>query len=269
MNVPSLPFDSLYKFTAFSGIILIVAGCFIATYNIDTLLEKNHAAEIEAIKLEHETDIFLKQQRALEKEFENVESVYKVESDAKGSEENNRPHNFLKANLPRVREMFTENRNLSNKIKINRKLVGKEVDRNSSLYKNSVLIFISCLGFVIVGVFLSAKGFELWYEKIQVFDDIVSYKDYKEKNVKSVVCQSCGRDLYYFKNHRGKEKNGETSNIFCSTCYEDGELIEPEITLVQMQEKVNHELNLIGCDKKKKNVILKKLTQLERWRNQY
>ena len=73
MNVPSLPFDSLYKFTAFSGIILIVAGCFIATYNIDTLLEKNHAAEIEAIKLEHETDIFLKQQRALEKEFENVE----------------------------------------------------------------------------------------------------------------------------------------------------------------------------------------------------
>ena len=49
------------------------------------------------------------------------------------------------------------------------------------------------------------------------------------------ICQSCGLPSGHDK--KGTEVNGTLSDDYCCDCYENGEFIEPEITIKEMIEK--------------------------------
>jgi hypothetical protein len=60
----------------------------------------------------------------------------------------------------------------------------------------------------------------------------------KLKSIKKPIgptCQSCG--LSNNIDEKGTEKDGTLSDDYCDDCYENGEFIEPEITLKEMIEK--------------------------------
>ena len=48
-------------------------------------------------------------------------------------------------------------------------------------------------------------------------------------------CQSCGLSLEH--DEKGTEEDGTLNDNYCNDCYENGEFIEPEITLKDMIEK--------------------------------
>ena len=55
-------------------------------------------------------------------------------------------------------------------------------------------------------------------------------------------CQSCGMPLKRDEKGGGSNADGSRSTIYCSHCYENGEFLQPNITVEQMQELVNKKL---------------------------
>ncbi len=49
------------------------------------------------------------------------------------------------------------------------------------------------------------------------------------------ICQSCSLSLEH--DEKGTEVDGTLNDHYCNDCYENGEFIEPEITLKEMIEK--------------------------------
>ena len=56
-----------------------------------------------------------------------------------------------------------------------------------------------------------------------------------KKNSTDETCQSCGLSLEH--DDKGTEVDGSLNEHYCCDCYENGEFIEPEITLKEMIEK--------------------------------
>lgn len=82
-------------------------------------------------------------------------------------------------------------------------------------------------------------------------------------------CQSCAMSIRRAEN-KGTESNKTLSNKYCKFCYKKGAFIEPEIKLVDMQEKcleffkLEHPIIAIFFGKWYANFIAK----LERWNNE-
>jgi NAD-dependent SIR2 family protein deacetylase len=55
------------------------------------------------------------------------------------------------------------------------------------------------------------------------------------KNSTDQKCQSCGLSLE--QDEKGTEVDGTLNEHYCNDCYENGDFIEPEITLKEMIEK--------------------------------
>jgi len=55
-------------------------------------------------------------------------------------------------------------------------------------------------------------------------------------------CQSCGMPLKRDEKGGGSNADGSRSTIYCSHCYENGEFLQPNITVEQMQKLVNEKL---------------------------
>lgn len=79
-------------------------------------------------------------------------------------------------------------------------------------------------------------------------------------------CQSCAMPIKKATN-RATELDQSLSNKYCKFCYKDGMFIEPNITLIQMQEKCAKALKeehpfismLFG------KTYVKSISKLERW----
>ena len=56
-----------------------------------------------------------------------------------------------------------------------------------------------------------------------------------KKKSEEQICQSCSLSLEH--DEKGKEANGTLNDHYCDDCYDNGEFIEPEITLKEMIEK--------------------------------
>ena len=55
-------------------------------------------------------------------------------------------------------------------------------------------------------------------------------------------CQSCGMPLKRDEKGGGSNADGSRSTIYCSHCYENGDFLQPNITVEQMQKLVNEKL---------------------------
>ncbi|MGB8956139.1 MAG: zinc ribbon domain-containing protein, partial [Tumebacillaceae bacterium] len=51
-------------------------------------------------------------------------------------------------------------------------------------------------------------------------------------------CQSCGMPLSRDEQGGGTEQDGSKSTMYCSHCYADGQFTLPDITMVDMKDRV-------------------------------
>ncbi len=79
-------------------------------------------------------------------------------------------------------------------------------------------------------------------------------------------CQSCGMP-FKKEDQRGLEKDGTRSAMYCSLCYKDGEFINPDMTLQQMQELVDDVLkNEMKSGRIFRWMAKKQIPTLKRWK---
>ncbi len=78
-------------------------------------------------------------------------------------------------------------------------------------------------------------------------------------------CQSCGMPLKRDEFGGGTEADGSKSATYCSHCYEVGKFRLPDITVEEMQERVNGKIKEAGFPGFLAGFFTKKIPKLKRW----
>lgn len=79
-------------------------------------------------------------------------------------------------------------------------------------------------------------------------------------------CQSCGMPLSRDVVGGGTNADGSRSGTYCSHCWQDGRFTLPDITMVQMQERVRGKLREFGIPGFLTGFFTRGIPKLERWR---
>ena len=64
----------------------------------------------------------------------------------------------------------------------------------------------------------------------------------------------------------GSNADGSKSTMYCSHCYQNGQFRFPDITVEQLQERVNEKLAEFRIPKFLRGMFLRRIPKLERWR---
>ncbi|WP_413303100.1 zinc ribbon domain-containing protein [Bacillus sp. 1P10SD] len=78
-------------------------------------------------------------------------------------------------------------------------------------------------------------------------------------------CQSCGMPLAKDELGGGTEKDGNKSTKYCSHCYMNGEFTLPDITVVEMKERVKQKIVEFGMPKFIAGMFTRNIHKLQRW----
>ena len=81
-------------------------------------------------------------------------------------------------------------------------------------------------------------------------------------------CQSCGMPMKRDEKGGGTEADGSKSARFCSHCYEAGRFTYPDLTMEQMQTRVQGKLKEVGMPGFLAKLLSSNIPKLERWRRQ-
>ena len=80
-------------------------------------------------------------------------------------------------------------------------------------------------------------------------------------------CQSCSMPLKKDEKGGGSNADGSISKMYCSFCYENGNFINPDMTVNEMQELVKIKLKEIRFPGFLADIFTKGIPKLERWKN--
>ena len=83
---------------------------------------------------------------------------------------------------------------------------------------------------------------------------------------KYINCQSCGMPLKSDEKGGGTEANGKSSSMYCSHCYADGKFTFPNITVVEMKERVINKMIEMKFPKFMAKYFTRNIHKLERWK---
>jgi len=83
----------------------------------------------------------------------------------------------------------------------------------------------------------------------------------------SARCQSCGMPLKADPKGGGTNADGSLSNEYCSLCYENGKLINPEMTIDEMRALIIEKLGEKGYPRFVAWFFTIGLNRLKRWRD--
>jgi hypothetical protein len=83
----------------------------------------------------------------------------------------------------------------------------------------------------------------------------------------NLICQSCTMPIDNMAD-RGTEKDGSKNSEYCKYCYQDGNLIEPDMTLAQMKEIVTMQMKKMNLPETIIQHSLNALPGLKRWRKE-
>lgn len=86
------------------------------------------------------------------------------------------------------------------------------------------------------------------------------------QNRKLKNCQSCGMPLTRDERGGGTNADGSRSETYCSHCYEGGRFTLPDITALEMKERVKGKLKEAGFPGFLAGLFTRKIPKLERWR---
>jgi hypothetical protein len=81
-------------------------------------------------------------------------------------------------------------------------------------------------------------------------------------------CQSCGMPLSKDPEGGGTDADGSRSAMYCSHCYRSGAFTQPDLTSVEMQERVRHKLKEIGIPGLLAWYFVRGVPKLKRWSTQ-
>jgi Putative zinc ribbon domain len=79
-------------------------------------------------------------------------------------------------------------------------------------------------------------------------------------------CQSCGMPLKKDLEGGGTEADGTKSVKYCSRCYRDGKLTNPNMTVQEMQALVKDKIKEMGFPGFLAGFFTKNIPKLERWK---
>ena len=80
-------------------------------------------------------------------------------------------------------------------------------------------------------------------------------------------CQSCSMPLSKDPLGGGTNADGSKSTMYCSKCYEQGNFISPNMTVVEMQALVKNKLKEMGFPGFLAGFFTKGIPKLERWKS--
>lgn len=80
------------------------------------------------------------------------------------------------------------------------------------------------------------------------------------------TCQSCGMPLNKDEKIRGTESNGNSSEMYCSHCYENGKFTLPDITVDEMRETVTNKIIEMKFPKFVAKFLTRNTCKLKRWK---
>lgn len=80
-------------------------------------------------------------------------------------------------------------------------------------------------------------------------------------------CQSCGMPLKKSPNGGGTNVDNSVSKMYCTFCYEKGQFIQPDFTVIQMQEFVKGKMKEMGIPGLFTGFFTKGIPKLKRWQN--
>ena len=83
----------------------------------------------------------------------------------------------------------------------------------------------------------------------------------------SARCQSCGMPLKADPTGGGTDVDGSLSNEYCSFCYQNGKLINPEMTIDEMRAFIIEKLGEKGYPRFIARFFTIGLNRLKRWRD--
>ncbi len=78
-------------------------------------------------------------------------------------------------------------------------------------------------------------------------------------------CQSCGMPFGKDPQGGGTEKDGSRSLMYCSFCYQNGEFVQPEMTVEKMQELVRQKLAELKVNRLFAWLAVRQIPRLKRW----
>ena len=81
-------------------------------------------------------------------------------------------------------------------------------------------------------------------------------------------CQSCGMPLKKDEKGGGSNTDGTISNMYCSYCFENGEFLQPDMTVNEMKDLVKGKMKEMGFPGFMTGFFTKGIPKLERWKNQ-
>ena len=79
-------------------------------------------------------------------------------------------------------------------------------------------------------------------------------------------CQSCGMPMKRDEKGGGSEADGRKSGTYCSHCYQDGKFTYPDLTMEQMQARVQGKLKEFGMPGFVARLLSGNIPKLERWK---
>ena len=80
-------------------------------------------------------------------------------------------------------------------------------------------------------------------------------------------CQSCGMPLKRDEQAGGTNADGSKSGMYCSHCFQQGEFVLPNLSAVQMQDRVRQKLVESGVPKFVAGFLIRGIPKLERWQS--
>lgn len=264
MNLPSLPTDSLYKFLAITGLLLTGIGYYapkvkmfdlqkeemelnqeIDVFNLEINLEKekfkDFEKEIKRFNKENNTNLI----------FTLKDSLFVFQTPISGHSKTALQANLIKDFVDKYKLNSIEWRKKDLLLNYKKRLVNQKVLEYNELEKISISSFF-------IGLIITTIGFVLWYYKIQNHQDEILERNNQETSKKEKICQSCGMSLKY-------DLHPYIEAEFCSSCYDGEKFKEPDLTLLEMENKIKKRMQEQGLSNDTIKKQLATLKTLNRW----
>ena len=165
MNIPNLPTDNIYKFSAIFGLIIFIGSIILFQSSDKIIFDAKIRSEISNDK-RHTDSVY--------SDFKL--NMYSIRMDFHAKRMKLNPENHIDSNY-----FFQENAKLEKEFEEHRKASNEYVKSINENYKNDTelayyeykqnLYRLISITFAIIGVLLIAWGFKRWYYKHQVYID--------------------------------------------------------------------------------------------------
>ncbi|MES2513099.1 MAG: zinc ribbon domain-containing protein [Bacteroidota bacterium] len=267
MNIPS--FDIIGKLVTFLGIALILfvgSKYYELTRDAKANTEKLELSDLEYNLVGLEYNTALEEYNAVFRKHSST--ILNSERDLDSNKITQAEFNDINsANEKMFIEQQTKYKSILPSLENNYKIKAIAKKKTEALFEKGGIVFHKevnvLIFFSFIAVVLVMAGLSSWADK-EKREAFYKIRENIDKPHFTYNCQSCGRA---FNAMIVPAKDGEVKNYrFCSDCYEDGKLKEPDLTLQELKNRTKTYLISRNLSERKIRNILSKLEKLHRWR---